>query len=485
VPRDRLHPALAWVCAEDGTPYGAGTLVGSRLFLTCAHVVASALGMSSPGDMRAPDQPVYLRFTKGTDHGMRRAKTRADRWFPPGPSGEADAGAGDVALLDLLDDPPPTSQPIESFLSSVEPGYEVFAFGLPAGHGPESGGWASGEVAGPQASGWIQIDSPAEGFRIQPGFSGAAAWSDAHDSVVGMIVASERSPDTRVAWMIPAAFLAEHCPEIVLEAPAAAAAPPPTGPRVMKVTNVPELPGEEILSDQETLGAWIGKWFDQVRIVVNQGAENGVTAGDYFDVLAKHEPIEDNDGSVLGFVDEGGSIVRAVEVQPRFSVCQLENFAYQSFFDVVVPARMKGHGLENDDDTIDAALLAELYSPVVAGEVVKVIPSGEKDARDEVEELYDRSLDESLPSEEAEEIYREMVKRADRFLVRFPSGYFAGPMLYQKGYALFKAGEFQDALDTFELYRRQYPFGSTEGAERLIGEAKTALRGGPAAPAST
>lgn len=477
--RDGLQPALAWICADDGAPVGAAVLVGAKQVLTCAHVVASALRIDSPEDAAKPAAPVQVRFTHVGDPKARRAEVRADRWFPPGPGGDGDPGAGDIALLDLLDEPPAAARPVGAFVSAADPGYEVHAFGLPLGHGEQSGGWASGELAGEQASGWIQIDSPSEGYRIQPGFSGAAAWSDAHDAVLGMIVAAEASADTRVAWMIPAERIAQHCPEIAVAPARAAGAPAPKGPRVVKVTNVPPPPTEQEYESDETRAqwtmAWIGEWFDDVKIVVNVGGDDGVAQGDYFDVLAKHEAVEDDAGNVLGFVDEPGSLVRAVEVQPKLSVCQLDSFAYHSFYKYVLPARIERHGLTGDAD-VSRELYAELNAPIAPGDVVKAIPSAEKDARDEVQELYGRSLDDNLSAEEKHEIYSEMVKRADRFLVRFPGGYFAGPMLYQKGYALISKGDYEEALDTFELYRRQYPFGSTEGAEKYIEEAKAALR---------
>jgi hypothetical protein len=285
--------------------------------------------------------------------------------------------------------------------------------------------------------------------------------------------------------MIPAALVGERCPEVAVAPPRAVEPVTPSVPRVVKVTNAPPPPTDEDLADEEATAAWnvrwIGGWFESTKIVVNLGANDGVSAGDYFDVLAKHEAVEDDAGKVIGFVDESGSLVRAVEVQEALTVCQLENFAYQTFFSYVVPTRIARLGL-GDDDEVSADLFAELHAPVAAGDVVKAIPSAEKDARDEVEDLYGRSLDDGLPADEKLDVYREMVRRADRFLVRFPSGYFAGPMLYQKGYALIRAGEYRDALDTFELYRRQYPFGSTEGAERFIEEAKAALKAKPAGP---
>lgn len=481
VGRERLYPALAWVCDAGGAPFGSATLVGPRQLLTCAHVVASALGKDADGP--APADPVRVRFTHAGDPALRTALVHPGGWFPPGAT-DGDPGQGDIAILDLQDDPPAAAAPVGALGSGTRPGEVVAAFGLPARHGADSGGWASGELAGIQASGWIQIDSPAEGYRIQPGFSGGAAWSDAREAVVGMVVAAESSPDTRVAWMVPAELLAARWPALVTgPTPVRADAPVPTGPRVIKVANRPApVPmGDDVDDDaREVLQAqWLQAWFNETKIVVNLGAADEIAQGDYFDVLAKHEPVEDDDGKVIGFVDEPGSLVRAVEVQDRFSVCQLESFAYKTFYEFVLPARLARLGLHEDDD-VEESVIADLMALVVAGEVVKPIPSAEKDARDEVEDLYSRSLDDDLAPDEKQQTYRDMVRRADRFLMRFPSGYFAEAMLYQKGYALIMSGEYQDALDTFELYRRRHPFGSTEGAERYIAEAKAALRGDPA-----
>lgn len=481
--RERLHPALAWVCDADGSPFGSATLVAPRHLLTCAHVVAAALG--TPVDGSAPPDPVMVRFTHAGDSEPRRARVQAGGWFPPG-AADGDPGAGDVAILELLDDPPAAAAPVSAFGSQTRPGDVVHAFGLPARHGSDSGGWAAGELAGVQASGWVQIDSPPEGYRIQPGFSGAAAWSDAREAVVGMVVAAESSPDTRVAWMVPASFLATRWPALATKAsPVPSDAPVRTGPRIVKVANPPAFPvlGDDVddRTSEVRHAQWLHAWFNVTKIVVNLGSADGVEAGDYFDVLANHEPIEDDDGKVIGFVDEPGSLVRAVEVQEHLSVCQLESFAYRTFEEFVLPARLARLGLHPDDD-IDVSVIAELMAVVVAGEVVKPIPTAEKDARDEVEDLYGRSLDDDLAPDEKRLIYRDMVRRADRFLLRFPSGYFAGAVLYHKGYALIMSGDHQEALDTFELYRRRYPFGSTEGAERYIAQARAALRGDAAPP---
>jgi len=144
------------------------------------------------------------------------AAVRRDRWFPRPDPTTLEPSADDMALLVLLEEPPTAAIPVPG-LSSRSAGAEVRAFGLPLGHGLFEGGWASGRLeASPQASGWIQINGHEDGYRIQPGFSGAAAWSDECGGVVGMIVAAERATDVRVGWMIPAALISARCPEISL-----------------------------------------------------------------------------------------------------------------------------------------------------------------------------------------------------------------------------------------------------------------------------
>lgn len=218
--RDLLLPGLVWICDPQGVPRGAGVLVGPTLILTCAHVVTAALRI--PASDSAPTDPVQVVFTHVEDSLPRRAAVRPGRWFPP--IGGGIDGASDIALLDLLDAPPVRANPVPPLVVATTTGNEVHAYGLPRGHRKEGGGFASGSLAGLQGSGLVQIDGPAEGYRIQPGFSGAAAWSDEDDAVLGIIVAAEEMPDLRIAWMIPTALINRRCPEV----PIALTSPTPT-----------------------------------------------------------------------------------------------------------------------------------------------------------------------------------------------------------------------------------------------------------------
>jgi tetratricopeptide (TPR) repeat protein len=213
--RERLYPSLAWICDTSGSPHGAGFLIESRQLLTCAHVVAAAVGIDA-ADVSPPTDVFGVRFTHASDTVVRRARVQANRWFPSGASGQGDIGAGDIALVDLLDDPPRGASPVPP-LARAEPSVAIQVYGLPRGHGVDAGGWANGSLAGTQASGWIQIDGPTVGYRIQRGFSGAPAWCDDLAAVVGMIVAEEQDEGARIGFMIPADFISERCPEVPIE----------------------------------------------------------------------------------------------------------------------------------------------------------------------------------------------------------------------------------------------------------------------------
>ncbi len=117
----RLNPeafasALAWICDDQGTPFGAGTLVGRSYVLTCAHVVKAALKLNTQDP---PLQPVQVIFTHASDHRPRLAAVRRDRWFPRADSSVPEPSADDMALLVLLEDPPPDATPVPRLLSGA------------------------------------------------------------------------------------------------------------------------------------------------------------------------------------------------------------------------------------------------------------------------------------------------------------------------------------------------------------------------------
>ena len=168
---------------------GSGFLLREREVLTCAHVVTRALGL--PDDVpEPPSNPVSLDFPLLAPGQCLAA--RVALWHPQ----------DDIAVLELEAGPPAGAEPAPLMKGGDLWGHGVRAFGFPDGH-PE-GVWAGGEVRGPNARGWLQIeDTKQTGYWVQSGFSGAPVWDEALGGVVGMVSAAERDPSVRAAFIIP------------------------------------------------------------------------------------------------------------------------------------------------------------------------------------------------------------------------------------------------------------------------------------------
>ncbi|MFD0200307.1 MULTISPECIES: nSTAND1 domain-containing NTPase [Saccharothrix] len=188
---------------------GTGFLVGPRHALTCAHVVASALG----ADDRAAEPPpgeVLIDFPLLEHPGLPLTATVA-RWSPV----LADGG-GDIAGLLLTAPPPDGAEPVQ-LVDVDEPwGLAFRTFGFPKGR--PGGDWAGGVLADVQATGWLQLEAERQtGRRVQPGYSGAPVWIEATGAVGGMVVAADQGDADRVAYVIPTGALVRAWPEVLAE----------------------------------------------------------------------------------------------------------------------------------------------------------------------------------------------------------------------------------------------------------------------------
>jgi len=87
-------------------------------------------------------------------------------------------------------------------------------FGFPSKR--DEGIWASGVLRDCLANGWVQMeDIKAQGYAVQPGFSGAPVWDEKLQGVVGMAVAAEKKrEDAKAAFMIPLAIMAQAWEEL-------------------------------------------------------------------------------------------------------------------------------------------------------------------------------------------------------------------------------------------------------------------------------
>ena len=201
--QESLEASLVRIRTADGGVVGAGFLVGERHILTCAHVVAGALGLADDTPDK-PQAPVYLDIPRVAPRKLLTA--RVVLWRPPRTD-----GGDDIAGLELDGDPPHGAQAAP--LAQVEDLWEhsFRAFGFPRGQDTDV--WATGRLLGRQVTNWVQIEDVKEpGFAVEPGFSGTPVWDSQVEAVVGMVVAAERRTDLKTAFAIPVDVLARSWP---------------------------------------------------------------------------------------------------------------------------------------------------------------------------------------------------------------------------------------------------------------------------------
>ncbi len=202
--QESLDASLVRIRTADGRIVGAGFLVGERQVLTCAHVVAAALGLADDTPEK-PQAVVSLDLPRVAPRQLLTA--RVVLWRPPRAEKEGD----DIAGLELDDDPPQGAQAAP--LAQVDDLWEhaFRAFGFPRFQ--DSGVWTTGRLLGRQVSNWVQIeDVKAPGFAVEPGFSGTPVWDSQVEAVVGMVVAAERRMNLKTAFAIPVDVLAASWP---------------------------------------------------------------------------------------------------------------------------------------------------------------------------------------------------------------------------------------------------------------------------------
>jgi WD40 repeat protein len=200
----QLDPAVVRLRDQRGRVVGSGFLAGEREVLTCAHVVNRALGLTE--DRPPLGAEVRLDFPLVARDQIIAATVVM--WHAPVADGE-----GDVAGLELRDDPPGGARPARLLVTDELWRHEFRTFGFPSGY--DDGVWATGRLLARQAMRWVQMEDVKQtGYRVEPGFSGAPVWDDELDGVVGITVAAERRPDVRAAYLIPAGVLVEAWPAL-------------------------------------------------------------------------------------------------------------------------------------------------------------------------------------------------------------------------------------------------------------------------------
>ena len=199
----QLKAPIVRIFARSGNIVGMGFLVSEDSVLSCSHVIAAALGIAEdapnpPTDTISLDFPLIAPGQQLGAHVSFWQPIRSD-------------GGGDIAVLQLEHAAPEGTRAI--YLVSAEDMWNrsFRAFGFPEGH--DAGVWAPGTLRDRQATGWVQIEQiSTTGYRVQQGFSGGPVWDEELDAVVGMVVAEERDPTIRAAYMIPTDMLVKAWP---------------------------------------------------------------------------------------------------------------------------------------------------------------------------------------------------------------------------------------------------------------------------------
>ena len=177
-----------------GGVVGAGFLGSQKYVLTCAHVIAEALGISD-NTPKAPTTPISLDFPLVAPGEILTAGVV---FWKPVSSTEL---VEDIAGLEISEDSqlPSKVQPAPLINSENVRNHSALIFGFPH---PE-GVYASGILID-KTTKWLQMeDVKVPGYKIESGFSGAPVWDEELRGVVGMVVATEkRRENTKVAFLI-------------------------------------------------------------------------------------------------------------------------------------------------------------------------------------------------------------------------------------------------------------------------------------------
>jgi hypothetical protein len=186
-----LKPALVRIRDADYRQiFGTGFLAAPQHIVTCAHVVADALRVARSSHER-PTAPVHLDFPLLPQHPACVAEVV--HWDV----------AHDIAVLVTQGSPPQDSQPVPLLDTEAISlwGHPIGVLGFPAAS--DEGEWARGELLGPRADGWVQLnDTQQHGYFVKRGFSGTPVWDHELGGVVGLVVAAHAA--AQVAYIIPA-----------------------------------------------------------------------------------------------------------------------------------------------------------------------------------------------------------------------------------------------------------------------------------------
>ncbi len=204
--------SIARILGQDGSPVGAGCLVTPRHVITCAHVVADALGDEAIAFAdEKPDGSITLDFPFVAPGAPCQASV-VD-WKPRRLPQPAD-GVSDMALLALAGNPPANTVPATLAHDDTLHRQNVDMYGFRVRVDDDIGDWVEGTTKRPRADGWFQIYGSADpAFFVDHGFSGSPVAIRDSDKVAGIVCLKAPEPDIKEAFAIPVEILVRVFPE--------------------------------------------------------------------------------------------------------------------------------------------------------------------------------------------------------------------------------------------------------------------------------
>ncbi|MFF0205827.1 trypsin-like peptidase domain-containing protein [Streptomyces sp. NPDC005017] len=174
---------------------GFGLLAAHDKVVTCAHVVATALGLPHTYP-EAPKEPVFLDFP--LREPGRLLSARVASWTAMLPDGE-----GDVAGLLLEHALPEGAGPLVLARDDAVGDHPVAVYGYQRQF-KDQPAWVNGTIEGDVHEDRLQIGRPAQddGCVIQQGFSGTPVWDRATGRVIGLVSQAARPDIARYAQAI-------------------------------------------------------------------------------------------------------------------------------------------------------------------------------------------------------------------------------------------------------------------------------------------
>lgn len=191
-----------WQGSDSEGVVGGGFLVAPNMILTCAHVIASALGVDEPPENWRPPEGATVMLDFPLVAPGKRFPARLVTWR----RGDRDTAALEIDPAAAKGIPPARLAPMPDYRDGL-----FQAFGFPAGF--PQGRYESGPLCGLTADGMVEIrPTDSHKYFVEQGFSGTPA--SVGKVVVGMVVATGPKPEDRLAYLLPITDLERAWPPL-------------------------------------------------------------------------------------------------------------------------------------------------------------------------------------------------------------------------------------------------------------------------------